>query len=495
MRYIIVAWILINAPVAIMAMSIPLQKESVLQNEQANAATNMLHILKQGIVTINTNVMKSAYSPRLGGGGGSGFLLDIENGIIATNAHVAAATDTIQEIFVTFANGKKVLAEILYEDPTQDLSIIKVNPEEIPEGCTALVLAASDVELEENVTIISNSENNDFSIQHGIINSLYTNVGFANGQYLAISVNIAGGSSGSAVLNKDGQVVGIVFAGNGTFVHAIPAKYLADSLEYAKKSQIPLRKSIGAKIDFSPLDDVVRYYDFPQEVADLYLKQKPHFRNLVLAVMRTINGTHAASSLKAGDIIWAINGKELGADLYQLQNICNYSTDETVRLTVYRKGVKKEIVVKLYDANQSSLKRVLLLAGAVFFESDDAIRNITDIPLHSVLVRNIDQGSPFEVFPGGGFQRYGYLTLSQIIEIDGVAIKSLDDIIKLLPQLQKKKYFCVLYKNFVPYQSFNATPVLDRSIRMAGISYSANGSVPTMFEYKNHIWNSQSYMD
>ena len=68
-----------------------------------------------------------------GGGVGSGFVLNGE-GEIATNAHVVTqgegeAIRRAREVYVEFADGNRVPAKILGQDPNADIALLKVDPE------------------------------------------------------------------------------------------------------------------------------------------------------------------------------------------------------------------------------------------------------------------------------------------------------------------------------------------------------------------------------
>jgi S1-C subfamily serine protease len=68
---------------------------------------------------------------------GTGFIVDIEKGLIVTNAHVAGEM-SVCTYEVKFGNGKSAEARLEYIDPCYDFAILSVNKEDIPAYCAAL---------------------------------------------------------------------------------------------------------------------------------------------------------------------------------------------------------------------------------------------------------------------------------------------------------------------------------------------------------------------
>ncbi|MDJ1305090.1 MAG: S1C family serine protease [Candidatus Midichloria sp.] len=446
-------------------------------------------LLKKGVVNVKVNVIKSAYNLK-GEYFGSGFLVDKKLGLVLTNAHIAKSSE-LQELLLTFFNGKEVPAKLIYQDPWQDLSVLKIDPAELPHDCVELELADYEPKTEQKILIIGNNQNNNFSVQEGVINSLYNSASFFPGQHLAISVNVKGGASGSPIFDERGQVIGIVFGGSETFVNGLPVQYINDILFTLKNNKTPNRKDTGAILGFRSLDRLVKFYNFPKKVADDYIIKNPSYMNLALTVKGSLANSPAAKLLNPGDIIWKINGKEIGANLYLLQKIINEAGDK-INLTIYRNGQKQELEINLYDLNKAKLKRMLLVADTVFFEVDDVMRLVSGAPLGAVLVKNIEQGSSFDVFPYGGFQNFGYMPLAQILNIDNQTINSLDDIAKIIPNLMAKKHFSISYKNLVSYSGYDYWPMLSKSIMSAEVTYNSYGTQPVLLEFDDNTleWKS-----
>jgi putative serine protease PepD len=95
--------------------------ETVSDNDMSSSVREVYMGDGPGVVSVDVA------SSELGPGGGSGFVLD-EEGHIVTNQHVVEGAD---EVSVRFASGERERAEIVGEDPSTDVAVVKVSaPEE-----------------------------------------------------------------------------------------------------------------------------------------------------------------------------------------------------------------------------------------------------------------------------------------------------------------------------------------------------------------------------
>ncbi|WHQ46871.1 MAG: S1C family serine protease [Candidatus Midichloria sp.] len=85
----------------------------------------------------------------------------------------------ITGITFDFFDGKEIQAKLVYQDSWQDLSVLKIDPAELPHDCFELELVNYEHKTEQKILIIGNNQNNNFSIQEGVINSLYNTASFS----------------------------------------------------------------------------------------------------------------------------------------------------------------------------------------------------------------------------------------------------------------------------------------------------------------------------
>jgi S1-C subfamily serine protease len=155
-----------------------------------------------GVVSVDVT------SSDLGPGGGSGFVID-EQGHIVTNQHVVGGAE---EISVRFASGVRREAEVVGEDPSTDVAVIKV---EAPEGVLEpLTLGDSgSVGVGEPVIAIGNPLNVGISVTTGIVSGTERPIDAPNGYTIDGAVQtdaaINPGNSGGPLLDSRGTVIGV----------------------------------------------------------------------------------------------------------------------------------------------------------------------------------------------------------------------------------------------------------------------------------------------
>ncbi len=147
-------------------------------------------------------------SADLGPGGGSGFVLD-EDGYIVTNQHVLEGAEGVS---VRFPDGERMQAEIVGEDASTDVAVLKVDA---PDGMLSpLTLGDSDeVEVGSPVIAMGNPLNVGLSVTTGIVSGTERPIKAPNNYTINGAVQtdaaISSGNSGGPLLDSRGAVIGI----------------------------------------------------------------------------------------------------------------------------------------------------------------------------------------------------------------------------------------------------------------------------------------------
>lgn len=446
------------------------------------------------IVSIEIRTTLAAYSEE-GISYGTGAILDKDQGFILTNAHVAKPDGVIDHYDITLHDGTVIKAQLFYVDPWHDFAILKADPKTLKNIPNSMPTKRNAVHLGDPVFIIGKNENNHFSSQTGTVASAFETSDVLPGQVFRISLNAQGGASGSPVFNTEGKVIGFLYASNGlTSAFAIPIDYALDVLDQLAKSKNPPRYGTGAIFGFTTLSDLVRYDSFPSDKADEMKQKFPLAFNRALTIRTVLKDSPAEGNLLAGDTLIKINGKAVGPSLYDLDKITNEEGakgSKKVTFDIIRHGQSKKVEVGLYDLNTYTLKRLLHFGKAVFYEVDDSIVRRTNSP-RGVFVTNRK--------PGGGFydqipaiQRSsgsGTSSLVAITNVDGTPIKTLDDLVKLLPQLMKKKDFYIQIHNFGTEFGYNNEPYFLQNDQIRYIPYCATDGLPELYTFDDakHVW-------
>ena len=146
---------------------------------------------------------RSGLVPRVGSG-----VIVHARGIVVTNAHVVGAAENVR---VRLADGSQVQARVLAAEKAWDLAILKLDT---TRKLKALPLAASDdLMVGETVIAIGNPFGYTNSVSTGIISALNREITLPTGDVLSgliqTDASINPGNSGGALLNINGELIGI----------------------------------------------------------------------------------------------------------------------------------------------------------------------------------------------------------------------------------------------------------------------------------------------
>ena len=263
---------------------------------------------------------------------GSGFIIS-ENGYVVTNNHVV---EKANEIEVILKGGEESFpAEVMGRDPETDLALLKIDTEK---DLPVLQFGDSDaLNVGQWVMAIGNPFGLDHTVTAGIISAKGRVIGAGPyDNFLQTDASINPGNSGGPLLNLEGKVVGIntaiVAAGQG-IGFAIPSKMAENIINELKKHGSIKRGWLGVSIQ-----------DVDQNTAKALGLPEPKGA-LVAAVNE--DDPAARAGIEVGDVIVAVNGTSID-DAHDLtRTIGSLPPEDTIRLTVWRKGKVKEIEVTL----------------------------------------------------------------------------------------------------------------------------------------------------
>jgi serine protease Do/serine protease DegQ len=270
---------------------------------------------------------------------GSGVIVDAEKGLIFTDNHVINGSD---DIIVTLADGREVQAARVGSDPGTDVAVIKVQVENL----TALTIGDSDrLEVGDFVLAIGNSYRIGQTVTSGIISGLHrTNVGIEKYEvFIQTDAAVYPGNSGGALVNLDGELIGIntAFIGatstNPGMGFAIPinmVRFIAD--QFLKYGEVH-RGRLGITFD-EPTPALIR-------------SLKLSAPTTALVIVRVEKGSPAESAgLKAGDVVSELARISV-RDTSDLHNrIGLLSVSDVADFTVIRNG--KPVVIRATITDQ-----------------------------------------------------------------------------------------------------------------------------------------------
>jgi len=168
-----------------------------LKQDKTLSEDDIVRRCRPAVVTIQTTITGEAAGIQ-----GTGFNLE-PDGMIVTNRHVVEGASTVE---VTFSDEKRLFSQDIDLLDGYDLAIIRLKGKGLP----SLRVSDRTAEVGQSVTIIGNPRGFPGVSCRGEVKEYYkTDSGM---QVFTIGVTVAPGSSGSPVLDKQGRLVGIVYA-------------------------------------------------------------------------------------------------------------------------------------------------------------------------------------------------------------------------------------------------------------------------------------------
>ena len=293
---------------------------------------------------------------------GSGVIIDAEKGYIVTNNHVI---DNADKITVELNDGREYQAKLIGKDPQSDIALLKIDD---AKKLTAIKLADSDkIRVGDYVVAIGNPFGIGQTVTSGIISALARSGLSMNGfeNFIQTDASINQGNSGGALVNLNGELVGINTAiiapsgGNVGIGFAIPSNMVnnltSQIIEYGEVK----RGVLGIKGN-ELTSDIAKAFDL--EV------QKGAFVSEVMD-----DSAAKDAGIKSGDVIISMDGKPVDSFAELRAKIATTGAGRTVKLGLMRDGKEISVEVKLKNGNESNTEAKSLhpaLDGAILINGD-----------------------------------------------------------------------------------------------------------------------------
>lgn len=319
---------------------------------------------------------------------GSGVIITAD-GYIVTNNHVI---DEADEVMVTLNNKKDFKAKVIGRDASTDLAVIKIEATHLP----VLTFANSEnIHLGQWVLAIGYPLNLETTVTSGIVSAKSRSLGINSRQsktpvesFIQTDAAVNPGNSGGALVNTDGNIIGInsaIASPTGSYAgyaYAIPSNLVQKVVNDIIKFGSTQRAYLGVMFGSDQMSEEERGKNNIKEGEGVF-------------VMDVSKGSAAESAgVQKGDFITKINGRIVNTGTEMVEQISVLHPGDKVSLSYAHNGSEKNTSATLKGATgtyESIKEQVVDQLGATFENLDKGTADKLNLQ-GGVTVKTLNKG-------------------------------------------------------------------------------------------------------
>ena len=415
--------------ILVAAISLLASMTALAADDTAWAET--LERISSGVVSIRVDSTRAFDTEWNSSSQATGFVVDAERGIILTNRHVVTPGPVVAE--AVFRNNEEVRLTPIYRDPVHDFGFFRYDPSELRYIVPAeLPLVPDGAGIGSEIRVIGNDAGEQLSILAGTIARLDRKApDYGRGKYndfntfyFQAASGTSGGSSGSPVVNIDGEVVALNAGANSSAASSffLPLDRVARALRDLQAGKFVTRGTLQTMFQREPYDELRRLGLTPE--SERRARSENPEQTGMLAVDQVIPGSPAAGKLAPGDILISING-ELITEFVPLAVLLDSHVDEEIEVRVERGGRPLTYQILVGDLHA--------ITPDEYLEFGDAVVNV--LSYQQARHYNRKAEGVYVANPGYLLSKAAIPRGAVIVEMDGEEISDLDDFEAKLEQL------------------------------------------------------------
>jgi len=432
----------------------------LVNNALANKERNwskVVNSVTDSIVTIRVDAVRSFDTARSSSSQATGFVVDAKRGIILTNRHVVQPGPVVAEAL--FANREEIELKPIYRDPVHDFGFFQYDPAALkfikPKS---LPIRPKEAIVGREIRVVGNDAGEQLSILAGTLartdrKAPYYGRGKYNDFntfYYQSASGVSGGSSGSPVIDIQGNVIALNAGGSvkASSSFFLPLQRIKRALKLIQKNQPVSRGTLQTTFDYRPYDEVRRLGLRPKMEARL---RKVNHGVGLLVVRRSLPGTEAHALLQPGDILIKGAGKNEKLKWMrrfdELESLLDANVNKEINLQVERNGYAVDLKIKVDDLHSLTPDSYLTFGQSIIHNLSYQQARHLNRPVEGVYVSQ----------PGYALATAGIPTGAVILSINDKKVKNIEEAEKILNTLSDRQQATLKYITFKESQRMHVS--------------------------------------
>jgi S1-C subfamily serine protease len=358
---------------------------------------------------------------------GSGVIIT-EDGILITNNHVISGKNAIK---IILEDGRTFIAKLIQSNSDLDLALLQIELDTLDniKFQPINIISSKDVLIGETIFAIGNPFGVGISVTSGIVSALPNDKAhnkISLGSLIQVDAPMNPGSSGGALIDSDGNLIGInssIFTKTGSFIgigFAIPSDIVNLFIQRVLSGKQIKQFWLGLSA-----------VNITNEIAKAKGLQYP--RGIIITSINK-GGPAAKSGLQIGDVILKLDGKDIDTISDITFIVASLESSYAMNMEIFRKSERKMISITPsipLDLDPSSIIKVTdgNLKGIDFISVDQAIE--FDVFHNSSLKEGV---IVYNIEPNSLAYKLGLRRGDNIYSINGRAIQNIKQLTILLKE-------------------------------------------------------------